>query len=149
MTPLYLDTGLVLKLVISEPLSPVVRDYIAKQRSPIWFPTLVNLEVENALQALRFRRQLTAVQLAKARNQIEQMKDDGKLVAPVLSMDAMAEEMLRLTPSITSRTGCRTLDLLHIAAARLLPSPKFVSTDKRQLAAAKLAGLTTVDLTPR
>ena len=77
------------------------------------------------------------------------MKDDGKLVAPVLSMDAMAEEMLRLTPSITSRTGCRTLDLLHIAAARLLPSPKFVSTDKRQLAAAKLAGLTTVDLTPR
>tara|TARA_B110000467_G_C18147150_1_gene382099 strand:+ start:163 stop:612 length:450 start_codon:yes stop_codon:yes gene_type:complete len=149
MTPLYLDTGLVLKLVISEPLSPVVRDYIAKQRSPIWFQTLVNLEVENALQALRFRRQLTAVQLAKARNQIEQMKDDGKLAAPVLSMDAMAEEMLRLTPSITSRTGCRTLDLLHIAAARLLPSPKFVSTDKRQLAAAKLAGLTTVDLTPR
>lgn len=39
--------------------------------------------------------------------------------------------------------------LVHIAAANLLPSPVFVSTDKRQLTAAKLTGLTTVNLTPR
>ncbi|MEJ6603498.1 MAG: type II toxin-antitoxin system VapC family toxin [Verrucomicrobiia bacterium] len=149
MKPLYLDTGLVLKLLVEEPLSPVVRAYLTKQRAPIWFTKIITLEVENTLQAMRHRGQLTPVQLRKTQELLTQLCDEGKFRQSPLTLDAISEEMLRLTPSITSRTGCRTLDLLHIAAARLLPSPKFISTDKRQLAAAKLAGLTTVDLTHR
>ncbi len=51
-----------------------------------------------------------------------------------------------LSPFVTSQTGCRTLDLMHIGAARLLGSSEFVSTDKRQLRAAEIAGLRAVDL---
>lgn len=143
MKPLYLDTGLILKLLVQEPLSPVIRDFIAKRRVPVWFPTIVSVEAENSLQAMRFRKQLTAVQLTSVQNQIAKMHADGKFVVPPLSLDDIGEEMLALAPSITARTGCRTLDLLHIAAARLLQAPIFVSTDKRQLAAARLAGLKT------
>lgn len=38
-------------------------------------------------------------------------------------------------------SGCRTLDLMHIASALLLGAGGFVSTDKRQCHAAKLCGL--------
>ena len=149
MKPLYLDTGLVLKLLVEEPLSPVVRAYLTKERAPVWFTKIIALEVENTLQAMRFRRQLTPTQLRKTQTLLGELCDEGKLCHTPLSLDAISEEMLRLTPTITSRTGCRTLDLLHIAAARLLPSPVFVSTDKRQLAGAKLGGLSTVDLSPK
>ena len=148
MKPLYLDTGLVLKLLVEEPLSPVVRTYLAKQRAPVWFTKIVSLEVENTLQAMRHRRQLTPTQLRQTQALLAQLCNEGKFCQTTLTLDAISDEMLRLTSTITSRTGCRTLDLLHIAAARLLPSPVFVSTDKRQLAAAKLAELSTVNLSP-
>jgi len=40
----------------------------------------------------------------------------------------------------------RSLDLLHVAAARSLGCKVFVSADDRQLAAAKKTGLKTVDI---
>jgi predicted nucleic acid-binding protein len=148
MTPLYLDTGLVLKLIVNEPLSTTVRDHLTKHRTPIWFTRIIALEVENTLHALRFRKQLNAAEVEAARALVAQLGDEGKFVTPPLSMDAIADEMLRLAPTITAKTGCRTLDLMHVAAAKLLKAPRFISTDKRQLSAARLAGLKVTNLSP-
>jgi hypothetical protein len=63
-----------------------------------------------------------------------------------LSLDLIAQETMSLAPLVTAQTGCRTLDLMHVATAKLLTASEFVSTDKRQLQAAALCGLKGVDL---
>jgi hypothetical protein len=42
----------------------------------------------------------------------------------------------------TPATGCRSLDILHVAAGRSLGATKFFSFDMRQRALAELVGLT-------
>ncbi|WED66566.1 hypothetical protein PXH66_06845 [Synoicihabitans lomoniglobus] len=146
MNPRYLDTGLDLKLIITAPLVFTVTAYAALQRAPIWFTRIVALEIENTLQAMRFRRSLSPSQLTAAQALVGHLCDEGKFVMAELSLDAIAAEMHHLTSTVTAWMGCRTLDPMHIAGAILLQNPKFFSTDKRQLTSAKLAGLTTVNL---
>lgn len=56
-------------------------------------------------------------------------------------------EALSRVPEVTGSTGCRTLDLLHVVSAQLLGCTEFVTTDQRQAASARLAGLAVTDLT--
>lgn len=146
MTGPYFDTGVALKLVIEEPLSPVVREFVAKQRIPVPFSRLIEVEIENALQALLFRREITGAQLAGARGLVEGLVRKGQFQRVDLSLDKIATETLSLAPIVTSKTGCRTLDLMHVATAKLLGGSEFVSTDRRQIQAAKLCGLRTINL---
>ena len=47
---------------------------------------------------------------------------------------------------MTAKTGCRTLDLIHVAIARQWGCSVFVSADGRQLAAARTQGLRAMDV---
>jgi predicted nucleic acid-binding protein len=63
-----------------------------------------------------------------------------------LSLDRIAAEALSLASVVTPVTCCRTLDLMQVATAKLLGVREFVSTDKRQIEAAKLCGLEVINL---
>lgn len=146
MTPLYLDTGLILKLLVAEPLSARVESFLDQQGRPLWYSRVAEIEVENTLHAMCFRGQLTPADCEDGQALVRNLLAEGKLVAPSLTLDAIADELLRLAPNLTRQTGCRTMDLMHLAAARLLRATEFVSTDRRQLAAAQLAGFKVHDL---
>ena len=142
----FFDTGLVLKLIVEEALSPCMRRFVEQRKVAVPFTCLIELETENALQALRFRGAITGEQLAKARQLVASLVGEGRFDRIPLSLDAIARETLSLAPLVTAQTGCRTLDLMHVATAKLIVATEFVSTDKRQLQAAALCGLKTVDL---
>ncbi len=142
----FFDTGVALKLVVAEPLSSKVLSFLTKRRAPIPVSRLIELEMETALNAMALRKQINTAQLVAAKSLLSEMVKQGKFVAVPLSLDEIANESLLLSPLITLKTGCRTLDLMHIATARLLDCREFVSSDQRQLKAAKLAGLKAVDL---
>ena len=142
----FLDTGVALKLVVAEPLSAKVLSFVTDRRVPVLISRLIELEMETALNAMAFRGLIDANQLAAVKHLILEMVKQGRFVSVALSLDKIASERLRLSPSITLKTGCPTLDLMHIATARLLGCKEFVSSDQRQLKAAKLAGLRVVDL---
>ncbi len=146
MTGPFFDTGVALKLVIEEPLSAVTRAFVARRKAPVLFSLLIELEIENALQALRFRREITAGQLAGSRDLVAELVRRGRFEKIDLSLDSIAREALSLAAVVTAKTGCRTLDLMHIATAKLLGAGEFVSTDKRQIEAARLCGLKAVNL---
>jgi hypothetical protein len=55
---LYFDTSVGLKLVVEGPASRAVREFVAPRKLSVPDPRLPELEVENALQALRFRNQV-------------------------------------------------------------------------------------------
>lgn len=142
----FFDTGVVLKLVVEEPLSAVVRTFVATRRIPVPISKLIEVEMENALQAMLFRKQITSEQLAGARTLVQELIRRGRFVRMDLSLDRIAAEALSLAGVLTPVTGCRTLDLMHVATAKLLGVREFVSTDKRQIEAAKRCGLEVINL---
>jgi len=148
MTGPFFDTGTALKLVVEEPLSPAVREFVAERRVPVPYSRLIEVEMENALQALCFRGEISGRQLAAAKDLIGDLVREGRFRRVDLSLDRIAEETYTLAGEVTLKTGCRTLDLMHVATAKLLGSSEFVSTDRRQLKAADLCGLRTVSIAP-
>ena len=142
----YFDTGVVLKLLIPEPLSATAQAFLQQRPVPIPYSRLVALETVNALQAKAHRREITGTQLQACRLTIAEFLADGRFFRPTLSLDEVVVEALSRVPKLTGATGCRTLDLLHIVSAQLLGWSEFVTTDQRQARAARLAGLTVVDL---
>jgi len=95
---------------------------------------------------MAFRHHITTAQLAAAKKLLSNLTEEGRFVSVSISLDEIATESLRLSSWITLKTGCRTLDLMHLATARLLGCKEFVSSDQRQLKAAKVAGLKAIDL---
>ena len=146
MTGPYFDTGVALKLVVEEPLSSAARRFVEARSVAVPITSLVRLEMENALHALRFRGAITDEQLAGARTLVSDLLASGRFQTVNLSIDAVVAEALSLAGPIATTTGCRTLDLLHVVSARSLGASEFVSTDKRQLAAARMCGLRATEL---
>lgn len=141
MSQPYLDTGLVLKLVVDEPLSGAVLAWLQSRNVPIPYTRLVEMEVENTLCAKLFRKEFTAQDFKKARGIVQELLMDGMFFRPKLSLDEVFLESLEVISVATVKTGCRTLDLLHVVSASMLGCSEFVTSDKRQAAAAKTYGL--------
>ena len=146
MSQPYLDTGLVLKLVINEPLSERLQKWLKKRRIPVPYSRLIEVELENTLQAKCFRKEIDARQIRGCQKLLRDLLSEGKLFRPELSLDEVMLEALELMTQITLLSGCRTLDLLHVASARKLGYSEFVTTDKRQASAARLLGLEVTEI---
>lgn len=69
---------------------------------------------------------------------------EGKFFRPDLSLEMVVLEALEAMPKTTITTGCRTLDLLHVVSGKILGCSEFLSSDKRQAAAAREYGLKTI-----
>jgi hypothetical protein len=70
---------------------------------------------------------------------------EGRLVYRPVDWIRALEDIRRISSIVTVRTGCRTVDLLHVAAAAQWKPEVFVTADNRQLKAARMMGLATVD----
>ena len=146
MIPCYLDTGLVLKLVVKEPLSVKVYEFLSARRLPVPYPLLVQLEFHNALHAKLHRGEITPLQLASCLEMESDFLSEGRFQRVELNLDRAFLATMRLIPSVTASTGCRTLDLLHIATAQVCAAAEFVTGDARQAKAARLCGLDVVEI---
>ena len=146
MTQPYLDTGLVVKLIVKEPLSDRVRTFLQRRAVAVAYTRLIEIETVNTLHAKRFRKEITSSQLKQCLVLINELLREGRFFRPPLSLDDVLLEALRELSAITAVTGCRTLDLMHVASARLLGWREFVSSDQRQLHAAAKADFTVVNI---
>jgi predicted nucleic acid-binding protein len=142
----YYDTGALIPLYVNEIFSEVVTGYTAGCGVPIPFSLFHRLEFENALRLKLFRKEMDAERLKRI---LSDMGDDlasGRLTfRPVNWIDAF-DRARSIGADVTAKTGCRTLDLIHVAIAVQWGCPTFLTADERQLAAAKMASLRTVDL---
>jgi hypothetical protein len=99
------------------------------------------VEVENAIYQLLFRRDLTA---ADAKAAIGAFRRD--IADSVFDLKPFSPEMFRTALSISSRhtpsIGTRSLDVLHVAAAVVLEADEFITFDRNQARLAGAQGLT-------
>ena len=140
----YLDTGCFVKLDYPETDSAQVIALI--QGKPICHTPLHELEFVNALQLKVFLKNATPQQVAAARALVEADLKSGVLASAGGDWPNIFREAVKLAEQHTGTVGCRSLDILHCAAAKVLAATEFISTDTRQKKLATAMGLNLVTI---
>ena len=140
---IYLDTGCLLKLYYPEPESEAVAALVSE--GPIAFVALHELELSNAVELKLFRREAKPAQARAVHELVEADLRAGVLHRPVLNWENVLRDSQALARGHTRRIGCRSLDILHCSAARVLAVESFVTTDARQRRLARAVGLSCRD----
>ena len=98
----------------------------------------------NALQLKVFSKSATAAQATAARALIAADLQSGVLVATDGRWNEAFAEAVKLAEQHSGTIGCRSLDVLHCATAKVLAATEFISTDGRQKQLATAMGLNLV-----
>ena len=136
---IYLDTGCLLKLYYPEPDSPSVARLA--MGDAIAFTSLHELELSNALELKLLRKEARPAQVRAVHALVGEDVRTGTLYRSVMVWDDVLGESRTLALGHTRKVGCRSLDILHCAAARHLSATAFVTTDARQRRLATAMGL--------
>ncbi len=143
---LWLDTSVLVSLYVPEARSERAARLVQRTREPIPFSQLHELELANALRLMLFRGEAKPKSVAATLARVEQDLHEGVLMRPAIEWPPAFTLALELSDRHTRRLGARSLDLLHVAAAVLACSDRFVTADRRQGAVARRAGLRTLRL---
>lgn len=138
---IYLDTSALIKLYLLERGSEEVHRLVSGQDEPLPVWELQEMELANALRLKAFRREITAKEVEGQLALFAQRKERGFYYFPDLDRGGLFEAFMSLSAAHTPKLGCRTLDILHVACARLLGSDLFVTADAKQHELAKKAGV--------
>ena len=136
---IYLDTSCLVKLYYPEPESARVAALV--RGKPICHNCLHELEFHNALQLKVFTGTATLAQASAALAMVTADLRSGVLVSPGIDWNGIFAEAVRLVDRHTGMIGCRSLDILHCAAASILSATEFVTNDGRQKRLAETMGL--------
>jgi len=136
---IYLDTSAFIKLYLHEDGSAEVHGLVVAQQEPLPVWHFMELEFLNALRFKVFLAEMSPDDVERVISLYLDRKRSGQYFAPHLDPIALHELSLQMTVR-TPIIGCRALDILHVAAARLCDATVFVTADKRQAALAEVEG---------
>lgn len=136
---IYLDTGCLLKLYYPEPDSAAVARVVTG--AVVAFLGLHEVELTNALEQKAFRREAKPAQTRAVLSLVASDIQGGVLHRATVDWDIVLRDATTLAKAHTRRIGCRSLDILHCAAAQALGVSAFITTDARQRRLALAMGL--------
>lgn len=142
----YLDSSALIKLYVPEAGSGRVSAFARALPHPIPYTHLHDLEMKNGLQLKRFRREATANVVEASVNAIDEDFAAGVLSRPELNWFDVFRRAQELASVHSSKIGCRSLDLLHVASALFLEATTFLTFDDRQSSLARASGLKASEL---
>lgn len=128
----YLDTSSLAALYYPEAKTSRIEAHLRKRPSSLPFTWLHELEFTNSLQLKVFRGEGTKVAQDAALTAIRSDVEAGVFFRAQVAWSQVFEAALRMSAAYSSRLGTRSLDLLHVAAACLLNSKEFITSDQRQ-----------------
>ena len=137
---IYLDTSAFLKLYIRESGSQEVQDFVFAQDHPLPVWDVLEGELTNGLRLKAFWKDITPDQADAQIALFYQRKQRGFYHVQEIDRIALMAVFRELSEE-TPQLGCRTLDILHVAYAKLLAPDSFVTFDARQRQLADHAGL--------
>ncbi len=138
----YFDSGVLVKLYCLEADTPEAVKLVERSRPPLALTQWQEIEIRNALRLKLFRDEVTASELKKALNGLQTDLLTGLLQRVLYDITAVFRMANELSEDHASSLGCRTLDIFHVAAAKVIGADEFVTFDARQAALALNAGLT-------
>ena len=138
----YLDTSALIKLYIIENGSAFINKITAENAVPLPVWDLHIIEFHNALKLKVFRGELTAEEAGHLSTLFKERKKAGIYYTPELDRKDHTDLCLKYT-DFSPLFGCRSLDIMHVAAAALFKVDQFITFDSRQADLAKKVGLNT------
>lgn len=141
---IYLDTSALVKLYVLEAGSAFVQSCLSGQDEPIPIWELQEAELANALHLKVFRKEWTEEEAGLQIGNFQSRRRRGLYFFPEIDRTALLRDFHQLSRE-TPRTGCRTMDIFHVACALQIPSCRFLTFDGRQAALARFAGLDLIE----
>lgn len=137
----YFDTGVLVKLYCLEVNTPEAVKLVEQFNPPLVFTHWQDTEIKNALRLKLFRRELTSTELKLALGSLQIDLASGLLRRASYDIAAVFRTADELSERHTASLGCRTLDILHVAVAKVIGVADFVTFDTRQALLATKEGL--------
>jgi predicted nucleic acid-binding protein len=138
----YFDTAIIIKLYVQEATSTDAIRLANECLSPYLLTPWQEIEARTALRLKAFRKEISIAEMQASLAAFEEDIQSGRWEKPEYSEAAVWRFARELSDNHAMKIGCRTLDILHVAAALCLGMETFVTFDERQRALAKLKGLT-------
>jgi hypothetical protein len=142
----YADTSFLFSLYAADANSARADAWRQANPAPLPFTAFHRLELRNALSLAVFQKRLTPIEVQAAWQEVENDCAAGHLMARGGLWHHVLVDAEIYATNHTPTIGCRTLDVLHVAAAKLIGSIEFCTFDTRQSTLAGQIGL--VAITP-
>jgi len=130
----YFDSAIIVKLYVSEANSQEAIRLVGVCSTPYCLTRWQMLEVKNAIRLKEFRKEIMMLEMNQSIAALEQDIATRRWQRPdyiTATVEAKAEE---LSVGHSAVLGCRTLDIIHAAAAVAIGVKEFVTFDGRQAA---------------
>ncbi len=137
----YADTSFLFSLYAADANSTKADAWRQANPAPLPFTAFHRLELRNGLSLALFQQRLTLQEIQAAWREVESDCAAGLLVARGGLWHRVFVEAEVSALNHTPAVGCRTLDILHVATAKLIGTPEFCTFDTRQSALASRVGL--------
>ena len=138
---IYCDSSFVVALFVPDGWTAPARKLAEGFAQPIPLVPIGEVELFTRVHRAVPEDRITISEHAAVLRQIEEDIADGILVRKGLPPREHLEEALRLSRRHAPNISVRSLDILHVSAARVLKSKSFASFDRRQRELAGAAGL--------
>lgn len=138
---MYFDSGVIVKLYVPEPNSAEAIRLVTASPLPGLLTEWQAIEVRNAMRLKRFRGEITPSHLRSALRAMAEDERLGRWARPSIDHGSVLHRAELLSAKFAVSLGCRSLDIVHVAAALVAGVRAFVSFDGRQRQLAKKAGL--------
>lgn len=137
----YADSSFLVSCYVTDANTPQAKAHLLRAGAPLVFTALHALEVRNAFQLGVFRGLFSATDAAAALANLEADLRSGRLTGKTVNWPVALRIAARLSASYSATIGARSLDILHVAAAKALRAVEFMSFDTRQRTLAATVGL--------
>lgn len=140
----YVDPSALRRLYVHDSRSRAFCAWRARVARALLITLHGRAELVNSIVLAVFRRDISKSAADAALADLSADINQGQLVIADLPWRHAYEQATELSRLHTSALGTRTLDVLHVASARVLEMRDFVTYDERQSALAKAVGLRVV-----
>jgi uncharacterized protein len=137
----YADPSALLKLYVHEPQSAAMNAWRRRTRGSLPLTEHGRLEIVNGICLAGFRHALSPAAVTDALASFDEDWSEGRYAQADILWRATLRRASEISRTHTTALGCRSLDVLHVAAALQLGLRAFVTCDVRQRRLARVAGL--------
>jgi hypothetical protein len=137
----YADSSFLVSCYVLDTHSRLARDFLFQSSVSLPFNSLHALEVRSATNLGVFRSLFTRAEAIDAWRHLQIDLRAGRLRRVAVNWPAVFRRAGRLSSDYSASMGVRSLDILHVAAAKSLRARSFLSFDARQRTLADAVGL--------
>ena len=140
---IYLDTSLLAKIYVPEEDAAERTEFLKEYNRAIEINFLQETELKNAFSLKFFRKEISLSELNYLTKKVGADIESGALIRVNVTWSLIFAEACNLSNKFTGKIGCRTMDILHVAAAYVNEAQYFLTGDLRQKKLAEKIGLKT------